>query len=238
MDFILEYAEYGGINLPKGIVITSHERMRINDMISSTLRNIYPNLDKVSNFVANDRIIQTEFLRKAVNNYLLLKKIVSDPDRVIVSNINSKEDLFNFILDNSHDLFHYDGKYFDGVYNLLVNTSKKGRKFEDIAFKEFEEVARKKGMVLKITSPSVREDIDGIDGIFIFNNKKCTIQVKPLLSIIDNGETYTVKCEGALKNLITHYLIAVNDKEVWIFRSKGITTHADHYVIPKSNLVK
>lgn len=238
MKFILEYAEYGGINLPKGIVITSPERMKINNMIRNLLRNIYPNLDDVSNFVANDRIIQTEYLKKAVNNYLLLKKIVSDPDRRIVTNINTKEDLFNFISDNAHDLFHYDGKYFNAVYNLLENTSKKGKKFEDVAFKEFEEMGRKKGMVVKIEDPSIKEDINGIDGIFWINKKRYTIQVKPLVSIIDKGDTYDVKCEGALKNLTTDYLITINNKEVWIFRSKGITAHAEHYIIPKTNLVQ
>ncbi len=238
MEFILEYAEYGGINLPKGIIITNVERMKINNLIKSTLRNIYPNLDDVSNFVANDKIIQTEYIKKAVNNYLLLKKIVLDPDRIIVSNVNNKEDLFNFIVDHSHDLFHYNGKYFNGVYNLLANTSKKGKKFEDIAFKEFEEMGRKKGMVVKILDPSVKEDISGVDGIFYFNSKKFTIQVKPLVSIVDNGDVYTVRCEGALKNLITHYLICINGKEVWIFRSSGITAHAEHYIIPKINLVQ
>jgi|GEM_PF-3876896 len=238
MKFILEYAEYGGVSLPNGITITNSERMIINKIIRNAIESFY-SINRYSNdFIINGKVIKPEYLFKAVNNITLLRKIVLDPSKEIISNINNKEELFNFIETRLYDLFHYDGLYFDSVYNLLVNTSKKGKRLEEIAFKEFEEMAKKRKMDIVIDSPSIREDINGIDGIFTYNNKKYTIQVKPLVNVKDCTDSYEVKCDGALKNLITDYLITINEKEIWIFRSKGITVFSSHYLIPKNNLVQ
>jgi hypothetical protein len=184
----------------------------------------------------------TEYLSKAGNNRTLLRKIINDPDKIIPSVVHTKEDLFKFVEENTYDLFHYKGKYFKSVYNLLVNTSKRGKRLEDIAFELFTEVAKKKGINIVVTEPSMEEDIfGGIDGIFFYNDKKYTIQVKPLFKIEDykkDPNNFIVFCDGVLKELKTDYLIVTNQTETKIFKSKGIITNSSYFIVPKSNITE
>lgn len=245
MKFILEYAGYGhdNLSLPKGIVLTNQERMEMCKIIADALKQFY-NLDKSKNgepFTVDGITINPEYLSKAVNNRTLLKKIISDPNREIISGVNNKAELFNFVKNNTFDLFNHNGKYFRYVYGLLSSTSKKGKKFENNAFKVFREVAAKKGIDVIIEDPSLKEDIyGGIDGTFMYRGKRFTIQVKPLFKMETyqkDPTSYIIFCDGVLKELKTDYLIVTNEKETKVFRSKGITVFPSYFIAPKSNII-
>ena len=245
MKFILEYAGYANnsLSLPKGIVLTNSERMEMCRIIADALKQFY-NLDKNSSrdpFIIDGITIIPEYLSKAVNNRTLLKKIISDPDREIISGVNNKEDLFSFVKNNTFDLFNHNGKYFKYVYRLLSNTSKKGKKFESNAFANFIQIAAKKGINVIIEDPTLKEDIyGGIDGTFTYNGKRFTIQVKPLFKMETyqkDPTSYIIFCDGVLKELKTDYLIVTNEKETKVFRSKGITVFPSYFIAPKSNII-
>ena len=142
---------------------------------------------------------------------------------------------------NTFDLFNHNGKYFRYVYGLLSSTSKKGKKFENNAFKVFREVAAKKGIDVIIEDPSLKEDIyGGIDGTFMHRGKRFTIQVKPLFKMETyqkDPTSYIIFCDGVLKELKTDYLIVTNEKETKVFRSKGITVFPSYFIAPKSNII-
>jgi hypothetical protein len=239
--------------LPMGIVLSSEDRSEMRLLISSALKEFYtPSALYGKNpiIVNGETELIPEYLQKAVNNQLLMKKIIQDPDRKIITNIDSKEELFDFVKNNLFDLFHYDGRYFVFVYNLLENASKRGKKFEDKAFVKFVEIAAKKGLDIKILEPTLVEDRDGgIDGKFYWDNKMVTIQVKPLIyldserksDISDFQDMYLkAKCKGDIKMLKTDYLILTNRYDTWIFRAKGITVddETNSFVIPKKNIVE
>lgn len=234
--------------LPKNIILSSEDRSQIRTIISSILKGYYPGLyTKGLITLYNGVTLNTEYLTKAVNNQLLLKKIIDDPRREIITNVNSKEDLFMFLTDNKFDLFNYDGKYFKYVYGLLASSSKRGRMFEEKAFQKFKDFAKKKGMDIEILDPTLEEDKNGgIDGKFLWNGRMITIQVKPVdylfkdkksdISEYDDNNL-VARCKGDIKILKTDYLILANDYETWIFKAKGITVGDNTFIIPKDNIV-
>lgn len=242
MNLILEYQDYNNLSLPKGITLTNAERIKMCKIISNAINNYYK-INKYSNsdIFIDDIKINTEYISKAINNRSLLKKIISDPNQEIISGVRNKEDLFKFVEDNVYDLFNHKGKYFKYVYNLLSNTSKKGKRLESDAFNMFREVAKKKGIDVDIIEPSTREDISGIDGIFFHNKKRYTIQVKPLFKMEEykrNPNCLIVFCDGVLKDLKTDYLIVTNKIETKIFKSKGIAVHPSFFIVPKENITE
>lgn len=245
MKFILEYAGYGNdsLALPKNIILTNKERMEMCKIIENIIKKYY-NIDNNSSrepFTIDGITINPEYLLKAVNNRTLLKKIVLDVNKEIVSGINNKAELFDFIKNNAFDLFNYKGKYFRYVYGVLSNTSKKGKKLESVAFKIFREVAAKKGLDVIIEDPTLKEDIyGGIDGTFMHRGKRFTIQVKPLFKMETyqkDPTSYIIFCDGVLKELKTDYLIVTNEKETKVFRSKGIKVFPSYFIAPKSNII-
>jgi len=244
MKFILEYASFNNqeLRLPRGIVLTNSERMQLGNIIAGIISQIYGDNVKTNKmFEMDGKTINSEYLSKARNNRTLLKMIVFDPNNAIKSGVKNKEDLFNFIKEHGNDLFHPTGKYFNAVYRLLENTSKKGSSFEDKAFSFFKgALKQKRGVDVEIKSPTTAEDISGIDGIFEYKNKRYTIQVKPLSymeSFKKDDSKYIVFCDGVLKSLKTDYLVVSNDKETHIFKSENVTAHGSYFLVPKVNLV-
>jgi len=243
MKFILEHADYNNLTLPKGIILTNDERISMFKIINNYITHTY----KISKYspnpiVVDGQTLSPELLFKAANNRTLLKKLVYDERGEIVTGIETKEDLFNFVENNLFDLFNTKGKYFSDIYNLLLNTSYKGQKYENESFLKFEEAARKRGLNIKVVPPeNVDEDIfGGIDGLFFVDNKRFTIQVKPLFKIENykkDENCYIAFCDGVLKELKTDYLIITNKQETWIFRAKGIIVNSSFFIIPKKNLV-
>lgn len=239
---ILEYADYNSLSLPKGIVLTNDDRMKICNIIDKSIHAYYDFDKNINKEIIVDGIkLNTEYLSKAVNNRTLLKKIVYDASHEIESGVRTKEELFLFIRNNLFNLFNVKGKWFKYVYKLLSSTSKKGDELEDIAFQKFEELSKLKGIDIEIKGPTIDEDKHGIDGIFFYNSRRCTIQVKPLFKMEDykkDPTKYIVFCDGVLKGLTTDYLIVIKDNDVKIFRSKGIQVNPSFFIIPKENLIR
>lgn len=242
MKFIKQYEGYGETNLllPNSIVLTPYDQEKMRITIYRALYKIYKLKEKPEKFTFDGIELNKEYLSKAMNNRTLLKKIVYDNNREIVSGVKTKEDLFKFVEDNQYNLFHPKGKYFDAVYRLLSSTSKKGSSLEDKSFDKFIRIASSKGVNIIIESPTIEEDKGGIDGIFTLKGKRYTIQVKPLHKIedykIDNTK-FIAFCDGVLTELKTDYLIVSNDKETRIFRSKGVEAKGSYFLIPKKNEV-
>lgn len=242
MKFIKQFEGYGesSLLLPNGISLSVEDQQRMRLIIYRALDKIYKIKGRSGIFSFNGLSLNKEYLSKAMNNRTLLKKIVYDDNKEIVSGVRTKEDLFNFVEENEYNLFHPNGKYFKAVYGLLSSTSKKGYSLEDKSFNKFIRVASSKGVNIIIESPTVEEDKSGIDGIFTLKGKKYTIQVKPLHKIedykIDNTKLIAF-CDGVLTQLKTDYLIVSNDVQTRIFRSKGIESKGSYFLIPKSNEV-
>ena len=237
--------------LPRGIALTKEERQEINRIMDAGLREIY-NVRKFyqGNVTLEGIDIKYEIISKAVNNRFLLKKIVSDDRKEIVTNINTKEALFDFVKENISELLHPKGKYFKAVYTLLENTSFKGDRAEIIAFKHIEEMGKKKALQIQVLKPrKVEDDVyGGVDGFFIYNDREFTIQVKPLSSKINpsiqdyrKDSNYLLTfVDGFIKEIYTDYLVLVDNRtnECFLYQARGIQVGSNYYIIPKKNFVE
>jgi len=246
MKFILEYNNYSknnqSLRLSRDVILSNSDRIKIGKLIASIMEDIYgDNLLSDDIFTMDGKDLNPEYLRKARNNRNLLKKLVYDKDGIIKSNVKTKEDLYSFIEDNSMKLFNPSGFYFKTIYNLLTNSSNKGKSIEERSFELFKNTLKdKRGVDVDIIDPTKEQDIDGIDGLFMYKGKEFTIQVKPLSymqSYKKDDTKYIVFCDGVLKNLKTDYLIVLNDNESHIFKSDNSVAYDSYFLIPKSNLI-
>lgn len=236
--------------LPRGIALTRAERIEMLRIIESAVKRIYGVKTFFHGLIEVDGVkVNYEYMSKAVNNRLLLKKIVYDERGEIVSGVDSKEKLFAFVKANLDELFRPSGRYFKPVYSLLESASKRGDQAEESAFRFVEELARKKGLQVRVLKPREIEDdvYGGVDGFFTYNDRNFTIQVKPLSENYPNPvqvymkdpTKYLAYCSGFLGKMKTDYLVLHDRRRslCYMFRTAGITVEASYLVIPKDNEV-
>lgn len=146
--------------------------------------------------------INTEYIDKMVNNYTIFKNIIE------LENLNTDYEFYNYMENNFNEIYHWKGKYFKTVtLPILIATTRKGNIGEINSLKFFtEELNNKMNITVDIIRPTVEEDVSGIDGKFVWNNKKITIQVKPFTSIVKSDDKVKVYSQGSL-SLSTDYLI-------------------------------
>jgi hypothetical protein len=196
----------------------------------------YPaNLNNYKNYDININgdLINSEYIAKMVNNYTVFKMIIR------VNNLRDEDSFYSFILNNMDDIYHYDGKYFDNVLNILVNTTRKGNIIEKRAIDYFEKFSKSKNMNIEVINPTVEEDLDGIDFKFKINNKIYTVQVKPFEKYNYNSDIIKVKSQGSL-SLSTDYLILSNKDKFIVLRNPSdnpIKIEGDNFVGTKSHIV-
>lgn len=244
MKYILEFADYRNqtLNLGRGIILSNFERIQLGRIIREWLVKIYgENLIGDSDFSMLGQILKPEYLRKAINNRNLFKKLVYDDRREIYTGVKNKNELLDFVRKEGRELFSPDGKYFKSVYSLLTGSSIRGASLETKAFELLKSYfMNKDGIDVEIAVPTIDEDLSGVDGKFQLNGEDKTVQVKPLHSIqeykIDNTK-FIVFCDGVLKGLITDYLVVSNNKESHIFTTDGIIVKSSYFLIPKVNLL-
>jgi hypothetical protein len=189
----------------------------------------YINRQKVRKFGTE---IDGEILRKSKNNRILINYIkdISDCDNV--------DDLVLWIDRNSENIWNPNGIYFKTVIGILTGSTAKGNSLEDIAKEALIEYFEKiKGISISTFSPKREKDQEGYDIFFRVNDGVQSAQVKTLVNVTEGTKRFRVNCKGHLKELVTNYLIAVNEKECYIFRTWGQYVDPTYFSLPKSNLV-
>lgn len=236
--------------LPKGIALNRAERMEMCRIIEASVKQIYGVATFFHGLIEVDGVkVNYEYMSKAVNNRLLLKKIVQDDRGEIVSGVDSKEKLFAFVNANLDNLFRPSGRYFRPVYSLLEAASRRGDEAEESAFRFVEEIARRKGLQVRVLKPrEIEEDVyGGIDGFFTHNDREFTIQVKPLSDNYQqpvqqyraDPNKLIAYCSGFLGSIKTDYIVLYNRRAsaCHLFRSGGVTAHGSYLLIPSQNEV-
>lgn len=154
-----------------------------------------------------DLIINTEYIMKMVNNRTVFYTICKE------EKITNSEDFLIFMKDfsNLKKYYYYEGLFFKNVLEILISTTRKGNKGEKASLKYFKWFMDVKGFTIDVVSPTLEEDIKGIDGKFIFKGVEKTIQVKPYENFIIENKIGTATSNGSL-SLNTDVLILYKEK--------------------------
>jgi hypothetical protein len=222
--FIKKYGTFPSISL-------------LNDKIDQYIKDVYEPIGYIKNinsvFVLGG--IEVD-VRLMINNYTIFKRFI------IENKISSASDFFNKLVENFSDVYHYDGDFFNKHTKYILNRTKsKGKKAEDLVFNKFKEITKSKGLDIDIIQPSTEEDIEGVDGYFVYKGKKYTIQVKPGIGglIQYKDSFYKMRSQGSL-SLNTNFLFLYEgDKYIFIKNKKDspIIIKSEYFIFNKDNIV-
>lgn len=181
------------------------------------------------NIVINGVTINTEYIDKMVNNYTIFKKIIS------LNNITEEDEFYNYMAYHLDDIYSPNGKYFKTVtLPILIATSEKGKKGEARSIEHFRKELLKVNVTATMETPTMEEDISGIDSKFTWNGRTVTIQVKPYNNYTDNNGIMKVYSPGSL-SLNTDYLILYKDDNYIIVKGKDVTIQGNYFIFNKAN---
>jgi hypothetical protein len=210
--------------------LSENDKERIGKALIKSCKNIWGNINGY--WVKNHgmRIIG-EILRLSKNNRLLINHVNS------LSPSTSTDDLVDWILFNEIDLYHPNGKYFEGILNILTNSYNRGKNLEDKAKGVLIEYFDSKGIIIDPFNPNRKRDEEGYDIFWQINGGVNSAQVKPLENFSTGKFRDFLRCRGHLKPLVTNFFVAINDNECYIYKTYNHQVTTDYLSFPKSNLV-
>jgi hypothetical protein len=211
--------------------LTESDKNEVGYEILLAARKIwgYLNVDVVKKYNIS---INGQLLRMSKNNRILINYIKN------ISLSKSVSELKKWIEENSVDIFHPQGKYFNQVFEILENSYQKGMSMETLAKGSIIKwIENWKKTTVNIFSPSAEKDMQGYDLFFKLDDKIKSAQVKTLVSCSKGKFKYFVRCKGHLQDLKTNYLVAVNENECYIFNTYGFTKTEEYYSFNLSNLL-
>ena len=180
------------------------------------------------------KIINSEYINKMVNNYTVFKCVIRN------NNIKNESDFYKFMLNNLNDIYGYKGIFFiRETLPILIRTTRKGNLNEITSLRKFTEYAKSKNLIINIETPTIEEDINGIDGKFKLD-RLYTIQVKPFIDYKIIGDQIVIRSNGSL-SISTDYLILYDNRNQIILKNPKINPikiKGDTFISPKSNILK
>jgi hypothetical protein len=182
----------------------------------------------------NGRLINTEYIDKMVNNYTIFKSFI------VENRINDEVTFYRLINSKLDDIYNYNGDFFNReTLSILVNTTRKGNIGERNSLAFFKKsLQEKKGISVNFISPTIEEDVSGIDAKFIWLGKEITIQVKPYDRVFITELTRKVKAhsQGSL-SLNTDYLIVYNLQSFIIVKGKDVIIEGNFFTFQEDKIV-
>lgn len=164
--------------------------------------------------------------------------------------ITNEDDFYRLMQENLHELFHYDGKYFNAVLETIMECVRKGNLGEKFALKFLQdELYQKTGVLVQMMSPTLQEDMSGIDGKFEWGDRMVTVQVKPYSGEIFKDGQISAYSSGALsidikgRNGSTRkrvdYLALYNleKQSAIIVRGENVAINGNFFVFPQEKVI-
>jgi hypothetical protein len=215
----------------------------LNEKIRLYLNEIYgpfgysygENFDEDIN--VDGMVINTQYINKMVNNYMTFKRIIQ------LEGLRTEDEFYSYMENNMSDVYHWKGKYFlTYVLPILIATSRRGNDGEINSLRFFvEELNKKMNIIVDIISPTIQEDVSGIDAKFMWNNKELTIQVKPFTRIVKSDESVRAYSQGSLSvntdYLILYKILPSNNYSFIIFRRRDVTIKSDYFEADLNKIV-
>jgi hypothetical protein len=185
--------------------------------------------DRINNSII---IINSSYISKMVNNYTIFRRIIQ------LNNISNESDFYDYMLNNLDEIYHWDGKYFDTVtLPILINSSRKGNIGEKKSKEFLKSLLAEKGLDINIESPTIDEDISGIDAKFTWRGKIITAQIKPYeTATINKDYIVSAYSQGSL-SLNTDYLILYKGDNIIVIKGKEVTIKGNYFIFNKDSVV-
>lgn len=206
---------------------------KIGDYVNKTYKSI-GYIKNVNNVVELGGVeINVQLM---INNYTIFKRFIMN------NNIKSASEFVNKLIENFDDVYHYDGDFFNKHTKYILNRTRSiGSKSEEMSFVKFKEFSKSKGLEIEIKTPTTEEDIQGIDGYFIYKNKKYTIQVKPGLGgLLEHSEGfYKMRSQGSL-SLNTNFLFLYEGNKLIFIKNKKnspIIIDSEYFIFNEDNII-
>lgn len=213
-----------------------HSIQWLNQKILAYISEIYKPFGFIYNsgnrdILVDGKIINTEYIDKMVNNYTVFRNIIR------LNRITTEAGFYDYMTNNFDKIYHYNGILFKEVLQIIINTSKAGNIGEQKSFEFFEEILSQKGYNIKISSPTLEEDVKGIDGKFNWNGRTITIQVKPYVNAtIDNISGMIKAYSPGSLSLGTDYLVLYGEKII-IVKAKDVIIQGNDFIFDEFKIV-
>lgn len=195
--------------------ITNDNFVVYKKVVGETLLRLYKNHISIGGayFVARQSFENPERVKSILNyantNIMLATWIINN------FNIESFDELIEFIISKSVELFLSEGEYFPEVVRILRKTEEIGIRNELAACKIMSDVISEKlGKridVMRTETDSADDIFYGIDIFFNLDGKEYTCQVKPLKEIYVKDSKVIVRSSGRIKAYSTHYWIFIDN---------------------------
>lgn len=200
------------------IEVSPADMARINTNIEVFTKKIFSGFGFIRNndndiIEINNTYYKTKIISLFVNNFKTYQNIAKFND------IRDTESFIRYMKYNLHNQYHYSGIFFLSNYHTVEYTSDKGARGEINAinhFRNFLNLTKSENSkdIINVYPPvNVKEDVSGIDGSFIYNGIKYTVQVKPFISQKRLEGNIIVESTGSL-SFNTNYLVLYKENKI------------------------
>ena len=151
--------------------------------------------------------------------------------------INEMARMLGFINQLKFRIFDPNSKTFQTIFRILVQTSEKGNKTEDVVEVKFKEKFGPEN-VEKIGELGSKEDMMGVDMKIKINGKIHTSQIKPYDSITKEDGELRINGTANVKKYKTDWMVFVRrGKDIVVFDNKDSQIKDGAYYFPESSVL-
>ena len=224
------------------VQVEKSEISTINGIIRNYLTQVYGQFGwyygaKSEIQIPDFGIVDSDYIDLFINNYTIFKNVAK------TYRLKIEKDFLNFVKNNLELIYNYKSKFF--IYNslpIVIRTKRKGNHGEQLVLQKFKELTITRGFEVELVTPTLDEDIKGVDAKFILSGKTYTIQVKPMSKFEILPDKILIESPGCLTlnkyGVMPDYLFFYSDnQDVLFLKNRGILSIGNSFESPVKNLI-
>jgi Fe-Mn family superoxide dismutase len=145
--------------------------------------------------------------------------------------------LIEILNNHRNKIFATDSNFYKAIEQNLKASKDKGDRVEDLTFKRLKTRFGEDNVEV-ISGPGIESDFQGNDGFIFVNDKKISIQIKPLWKEEETEEGFQVYTTGKIAKYDQEWMVFTNNESTLIFNSEGMEARPDYYFFPSPPIYK